>query len=236
MSTVPVQAHRRRVALRLVELAVAIGVAVLLLGVVPELARFGLGGSPAPSGTDTALAPSGTPLGTRVPMMVVMSPDADCAACHKAVNGQITSPVIPVMAHPLAGWTDCTACHAPDGLVQTAPGHSGIHKSDCLVCHKPPSAEGSPPPRPHHVITGEPCITCHGKTAPLPTDMAGRQNCWICHVGTDTSQLFAGTSPEPPTASTPGPSASSGPSGGSGAGPTGSDPASPGPASPPPSP
>ena len=199
MNAAPVQVRRRRIALRLVELAIAIGVAVLLLGLVPELARFGLGGSSqTPSGSNTADGPSATFLGTRVPMMVLMSPDADCAACHTTVNGTITTPVIPVMAHPLAGWTDCTACHAPDGLVKTAPGHSGIHKTDCLVCHKPPTADGSPPPRPHHVITGEPCITCHGSTAPLPTDMAGRQNCWLCHVGTDTSQLFSSAAPTSP--------------------------------------
>ena len=197
MTAAPVQVHRRRVALRLVEARGRRRGRRPAPGRRARARAIGLGGSsPTPGSSDAAVGPSASFLGTRIPMMVLMSPDADCAACHTTVNGTITSPVIPVMAHPLAGWTDCTACHAPDGLVKTAPGHSGIHKSDCLVCHKPPTDSGSPPPRPHHVITGEPCITCHGKTAPLPTDMAGRQNCWLCHVGTDTSQLFGGPAPD----------------------------------------
>lgn len=185
----------RHLAMRLVELVIAIGAAVLLIGVIPELARLGLGDAPATGTAGNAGAPSSSIGGSRIPMMVVMSPDADCSACHKNLNGDMRTPVIPVMAHPLAGWNDCTACHANDRLVKTAPGHSGLHKSDCLVCHKAPSAEGTPPPRPHHVITGEPCLTCHGKTAPLPTDMAGRQNCWICHVGTEFNQLFGSPAP-----------------------------------------
>lgn len=185
----------RHLALRLTELVIAFGAAILLLGVVPELARLGLGEGPSTATPGSGAVGSPSPLGSRIPMMVVMSPDADCGACHQDLNGDMKTPVIPVMAHPLAGWTDCTACHANDRLVKTAPGHSGLHKSDCLVCHKAPAAEGSPPPRPHHVITGEPCLTCHGKTAPLPTDMTGRQNCWICHVGTEFDQLFGSPAP-----------------------------------------
>jgi hypothetical protein len=26
--------------------------------------------------------------------------------------------------------------------------------------------------------------------APLPTDMAGRNNCWLCHSGTEFEDLF----------------------------------------------
>jgi hypothetical protein len=126
-----------------------------------------------------------------------MPSDADCGACHLDSSGVVGIRPIPVLAHPLEGWRDCTACHADDRLVQTAPGHSSVHKSDCLICHKVPSAEGSAPPRPHHLVTGATCISCHGSKAPLPTDMAGRTNCWICHPGEEFSDLFGSPAPTP---------------------------------------
>jgi len=106
------------------------------------------------------------------------------------------------MAHPLEGWRDCTACHANDRLVKTAPGHSSLHRADCLVCHKPPAPGTTPAGRPHHIPTDQPCIACHGKTAPLPTDMAGRSNCWVCHAGTEFEDLFGTQAPSASSAST----------------------------------
>jgi hypothetical protein len=112
-------------------------------------------------------------------------------------NGTVGIKDIPLMAHPLKGFTDCTACHAPEGLVKTAPGHSSLHKTDCLVCHKenPNLASSSPAPmRPEHMgATGKTCTSCHGvdKHAPLPADMAARgNNCWICHNGPEFQYLF----------------------------------------------
>jgi hypothetical protein len=193
--------HRRRLATGIVEVVFAVAAAVLLVGAIPELARLGLGdpGGGAPQ-TGSATASPGIP-GSRAPAMVLMSPDADCGACHLDAGGGVTTPVIPVMAHPLEGWRDCTACHANDRLVKTAPGHSSLHKADCLVCHKPPAPGTSPAPRPHHIPTDQPCLACHGKTAPLPTDMAGRSNCWICHSGTEFDDLFG--TPAPTTSTSP---------------------------------
>src|SRR3989304_1901072 len=116
-------------------------------------------------------------------------------ACPPDPSGAIGAARATVMGHPLEGWKDCTACHADDRLVRTAPGHSGIHKSDCLACHEVPDAEGTAPPRPHHLVTGTTCVSCHGTEAPLPTDMAGRNNCWICHGGAEFSELFGGPVP-----------------------------------------
>lgn len=179
----------------------------VLVTVVPELART-LGSAPAVS-TATA-SPSPTPAATSpmafAPNGIAMSPGADCGACHLDSSGAVTTKAIPKLAHPLEGWKDCTACHADDRLVKTAPGHSGLHKSDCLACHQVPSAEGSAPPRPHHVPTGATCVSCHGSKAPLPTDMAGRTNCWVCHSGTEFEDLFSGPAATLPLlpASTPG--------------------------------
>lgn len=169
---------------------------VLTVVVLPELDRRTTAevpvASPSPTPSPTVqLSPMASS-----PMGIAMASDADCTACHLTATGIGTKP-IPEMAHPLEGWKDCTACHAAGRLVQTAPGHSGLHKDQCLVCHKPRSATSTAAPeRPHHVFTDQPCISCHGTKAPLPTDMSGRHNCWICHPGADTAALF-GSKPSP---------------------------------------
>ena len=100
------------------------------------------------------------------------------------------------MGHPLWGWRDCTACHATPSLVKTAPGHSGLHKDQCLICHQTQTDAGvatTPPLRPEHMGTDKPCTACHGvdEHAPLPENMAGRGNtCWICHNGPEYRYLF----------------------------------------------
>jgi hypothetical protein len=131
---------------------------------------------------------------------VVMPPDADCGACHSAPG---ETKARPVMAHPLDGWQNCTQCHAPSKLVETAPGHNSLHKEDCLVCHTA-RTDQSPAPKPHHSYSGTACTVCHGNNAipqaPLPTDMAGRTNCWVCHGLTSGDELWnGGASPALPT-------------------------------------
>ncbi len=159
------------------------GVVVGATIVLPEIT------APAPGVADPSPSPAATPSGA-TGMVVTLPADADCGACHVS-DGAIGLKDIPTMAHPVEGWKDCTACHANDRLVKTAPGHTGIHKDQCLACHKPPSPTASSAlPRPHHVVTGTACITCHGSKAPLPTDMSGRTNCWICHTDVSTAALF----------------------------------------------
>ena len=165
---------------------VGLGLFVAILVALPELeARLFPNNvilaapSPSPTATPEALAP----------MRVRIPADADCTGCHGS-GGAINVASVPLMAHPVQGWTNCTACHADDRLVKTAPGHSGIHKDLCLACHRPPEPGSSALPRPHHVVPGTACTTCHGTKAPLPTDMDGRQNCWLCHPGKDNEVLF----------------------------------------------
>jgi len=159
--------------------------------------------SPAPSPTH------GSAMGLS-PIAIEMPAGADCAACHVTASGSVGTKPIPVLGHPLLGFRDCTACHRPDGLVQTAPGHSGIHKDECLVCHRPPvdvTASGSlAPMRPEHMGNDQPCTACHGvdEHAPLPADMQGRDSCWVCHNGPEFQYLF--TSPGASPEATPAPS------------------------------
>lgn len=185
--------------------------AFLLVVAVPNLTGIAAEASPS---LEAAASPAPTERSAMAlsPIGVEMPANANCAACHLMTNGAIdtvgTKP-IPVMAHPLQGWTDCTACHATASLVATAPGHTGLHKDDCLVCHKTQDAAASAsvaPLRPHHVVPGQTCLSCHGSTAPLPTDMEGRTNCWVCHPGTDTAALFGNPTASPassPAAPTP---------------------------------
>ncbi len=166
-------------------LAIIVG---LLIGVtisviaVPELERAGVITS-APSASPSA-GPSASPRATsRITMGdAVLPDDPECAGCHLTTGGGIGLRPIPVMAHALEGWGKCTECHASAGLVETAPGHSGIHASECTICHKPGDLP-VPLSRPHRENQNTECLECHGQTAPLPADMTHRTEsvCWLCH-------------------------------------------------------
>jgi hypothetical protein len=184
--------------------------AFLLIVALPDVS-----GSVAERSTPTLVpSPGASPNGlspmANSPIGIQMAANADCAACHVTKNGTVGTKDIPEMAHPLTGWSDCTACHSTGSLVSTAPGHSGLHKDDCLVCHKVPSADSitsHAPLRPEHMGNTQPCTACHGvdEHAPLPDAMKGRgDNCWICHNGPEFSYLFE--SPSSELAPTPGPS------------------------------
>ena len=170
----------------------ATGVAGLMLGTVVVAGTIGVGigllgthgggevtvGSPAPTPTATPTRP--------IADQVDMTLRGDCKACHLATGGGVGTKPIPALAHPLEGWTDCTGCHAPDKLVQTAPGHTGIHKDQCTVCQTKYSAPA--PNRPHPAELQLDCLSCHGTTkAHLPSTMAGWKDttCWLCHRATD---------------------------------------------------
>lgn len=157
----------------LIALIVVAGLFVLTVA-LPELTR-------------TSAAPNATPARSASPRPLVMSwvdlpANADCSACHVTAQGGVGLVPVPRMAHPLRGWTDCTACHANDRLVQTAPGHAGLHAQDCLLCHEPDQLP-APLSRPHRELQNQECLSCHGSAGPLPEDMAHRPEsvCWLCH-------------------------------------------------------
>ncbi len=90
------------------------------------------------------------------PVGIEMPADANCNSCHLTGTGLVGTKPIPVMGHPLAGWRDCTACHTVGSLVQTAPGHTSLHKDDCLICHQTRVEAGAseqPELRPEHMGT-----------------------------------------------------------------------------------
>lgn len=193
----PVGSGRRRgvIQMLIIEAVLATAGALAILALIPGIDQIA-SDDPTASGSSGASA-SGPPGPSGLtPIMVAMGPDADCGACHLSPDGGVGILKIPVMAHPLEGWRDCTACHADDRLVKTAPGHTSLHKSDCLVCHKPPLLASTPPLRPHPFVEGKACLSCHDThIAPLPSGMAGRENCWLCHQGLDFQGLFSSPAP-----------------------------------------
>ena len=192
MTTSRIERYGYRLTVGVLSVAIGLVGGFLLAALLPEVT--GHVDQPVASPTTNA-APTSTPAPGNVPIGLQVMPDTECTACHLDPSGAIGAARATVMGHPLEGWKDCTACHADDRLVKTAPGHSGIHKSDCLACHEVPDAQDTAPPRPHHLVTGATCVSCHGTEAPLPTDMAGRNNCWICHGGAEFSELFGGPVP-----------------------------------------
>ncbi len=189
-------------------LGIVVTAGFLMLIALPDLIGSLAFTGPAPQSPAPSEAPSPSPGSAMglAPIGIAMAPDSDCAACHMTTTGVVGTKPIPKLAHPLWGWRECTACHANDSLVKTAPGHSGLHKEDCLVCHQASSQSGpiSPAPlRPEHMGGEQACTSCHGEDehAPLPETMKGRHNCWICHNGPEFTYLFE--SPEAPALPSP---------------------------------
>lgn len=194
-----------------------VAVMTLLFGIVavgsflvviagPDLARIAFVLTPSSSPTP---APSPASPMARSPVGIAMPEGSDCEGCHTTDNG-VGTKQIPVMGHPLWGWRDCTACHTTGSLVKSAPGHSGLHKDQCLVCHQTQTDAGTattPPLRPEHMGNDKPCAACHGvdKHAPMPASMADRgNNCWICHNGPEYRYLFENGASPTPSPDTPG--------------------------------
>jgi predicted CXXCH cytochrome family protein len=155
---------------------------IFVLGVLLANGTFG-GGTASASSSPGDSGPGASGWMFSGPPGAVAIPDgADCGACHVDTAGVIGVKAIPVIAHPIHGWTSCTSCHDDATLVATAPGHTGIHAQDCLVCHQQ-STDPAPTPK-HETIPDSDCLSCHnGTIAPLPSNMAGRPAtlCWLCH-------------------------------------------------------
>jgi len=159
------------------------GLAFAAVNVLPEI---GAGGYVPATPTPAAAEANSTPVPSGVPDLLMngalVPSGAQCSGCHLTDSGTMGLRPIPEMGHPLEKWTDCTACHDATSLVSTAPGHSGIHATECLTCHMPADLP-APLSRPHRDRQNMACLDCHGSVAPLPEDMTHRSElvCWICH-------------------------------------------------------
>jgi hypothetical protein len=73
----------------------------------------------------------------------------------------------PVMSHDMAGKENCTMCHsgAMEGIPAAPASHEAFEVDDCAMCHAPDAI----------VQTADPPA--------IPHDMAGKENCVMCHSG-----------------------------------------------------
>jgi hypothetical protein len=195
-----------RIAFALLTIGIVVVGAFLVLVAVPDLAGDT---AEAPTSLPT-VPPAPTPRSAMAlsPVGIEMPADANCNGCHLTAEGGVGTKPTPVLGHPLSGWRNCTACHAEERLVETADGHSSLHKDECLICHQTRVEAGAsavPQLRPEHMGTDKRCSACHGvdEHAPLPDEMRGRgDNCWICHNGPEYTYLFE--QPSPGASSPPG--------------------------------
>lgn len=130
-----------------------------------------------------------------------------------AIRELVAPPPVPgsgeprAVPHPVGERTDCTICHATDGVRPFPADHTSFDQSLCTQCHRPSLLEagqpaettgqaeepaaaagagGSPPPVPH-TLEGrrDQCLVCHGADAfkPYPADHAERstETCLACH-------------------------------------------------------
>ncbi len=168
-------------------IAAAAVAGVVLFGLALAGAELVTSPAPRPSASAAVAASPTAPPINLGPGAIQMPAGADCKACHETTGGVIGIKDIPVIPHPVAQWPNCTECHSNARLVQTAPGHSGIHADQCRICHT--VSLGAPPPPAHPVLPNADCLSCHGVTAPLPSDMSHkpRQYCWLCHLSSNAS-------------------------------------------------
>lgn len=170
--------------IRGIVVALGAAVATLAIGVGIGLAviNFGLATQPvAEASSPPATTGPENSASTPTPGdLALQMPSGDCTACHKTPGDAVD---VPPIGHPLEGWTSCTSCHANDRLVKTAPGHSGIHAEQCLLCHK--ATTPAAVDRPHSLTRNANCLSCHGSLVPLPASMKNRSGttCWLCHQG-----------------------------------------------------
>jgi len=75
----------------------------------------------------------------------------------------------PVTPHDLAGKENCAMCHGGEGMMGATAmpeGHKGFENANCQLCH----SEASP------------VQTAAGAAGAIPHDLAGKENCAMCHA------------------------------------------------------
>lgn len=136
---------------------------------------------PARNAAEVSTPPEESPTPETMQMGLAHIPTSNsCLLCHEKGGAADLKP-IPAIGHPLEGWTACLTCHTDESLGRKAPGHVGIAQSECLNCHR--VAQDGPAITQAHAQLSQPCLTCHGKVAHLPSSMVGRNQdeCWLCH-------------------------------------------------------
>jgi cytochrome c5 len=100
----------------------------------------------------------------------------------------------PVTPHDLAGKENCAMCHAEGvmGATKFPAGHEAIDQANCQLCHAADSpvqvAEGAAPAIPHDMAGKENCAMCHAEgvmgatKTPANHGDIGQEKCSVCHT------------------------------------------------------
>lgn len=135
--------------------------------------------------------------------------NSDCLLCHVPIGaspgvGAGGTPIAPAadatptsaapagvagdIPHALAGREDCQLCHGLTGVSPYPPDHEGRPNATCVACHK---EQPAPPSSPEAAPTETEQSAAAGVAAPIPHELAGREDCLLCHG-------LTGVSPYPP--------------------------------------
>ena len=112
--------------------------------------------------------------------------------------------------HPIGATTDCKICHGAEGVRPYPDNHASFTVDMCTSCHQPKvqelpvtatpapeatatPAQGGPPPIPHDLAGRDNCLMCHdpqGNVRPAPQNHVGRtvDTCQGCHKAAATGQ------------------------------------------------
>jgi hypothetical protein len=138
-----------------------------------------------------ATPPAVAPVVVR-PAMAQATPPAVAPAVARPAMAQATKP--PVMPHEKAGREQCAMCHswAMEGIKAMPANHKGRGNEVCTLCHAKDSpvqtAAGPTPAISHEVAGREQCLMCHGGTMEgikaVPANHKGidAKNCTLCHA------------------------------------------------------
>lgn len=113
-----------------------------------------------------------------------------CLAVAQPAMAQAKKP--PVMSHEKAGREQCSMCHggAMEGIKAMPADHKGRTNDECTLCHAKdsPMQTGTPVALPHDVAGREQCAMCHGGAMEgikaMPANHKGIDNkfCTLCHT------------------------------------------------------
>jgi hypothetical protein len=98
----------------------------------------------------------------------------------------------PAMVHDKAGRDNCLMCHGGtmEGMKAVPANHKGRANETCLLCHAKdsPMQTATPAAISHDVAGREQCLMCHGgamegiKAAPASHKGWDVKNCTLCHA------------------------------------------------------
>ena len=108
---------------------------------------------------------------------------AMCTNCHQANVAGVAPGAVPAIPHQVEGMGECKNCHGPGGIKPAPVNHAAFTSDIWTNRHQKPQAGGEPEVTPtpeDDESSGESEGESAGPPA-IPHDLAGRDNCLVCH-------------------------------------------------------